>query len=267
MPFGEVARPEGWAPGARLVVSVVRGLLAPFRGALFVARHRLWGYVMLPVVLNVCLAAGAIALAVPTVRANLGPSFSAGHPTLTTVVLALASVLLAVGLLIVAQPIVSAPFVDLLSERAEAIVRGGPAASVGMVRSALVGLWHGALKAALYAFAFAVTFVLGAATGIGGALGVGLTAIFLAYDAFDYPLARRNASFGGKWRYLLLHPGQTVGYCVGASLLYLVPFAALVAPAFAAVGATLVFLERDRSAVASSAAAVTGDSGQEEGQR
>jgi uncharacterized protein involved in cysteine biosynthesis len=78
---------------------------------------------------------------------------------------------------------------------------------------------------------------------VGGGLGLALYAIFLAFDGFDYPLSRRGISFGGKWRYLARHPAQTLGYCAGASALYLVPLAAIVAPSFAAVGATLVYLE------------------------
>jgi hypothetical protein len=34
-----------------------------------------------------------------------------------------------------------------------------------------------------------------------------------------------------------------LGYCLGASLLYLIPLLALLAPGFAAVGATLIYLE------------------------
>jgi uncharacterized protein involved in cysteine biosynthesis len=82
-------------------------------------------------------------------------------------------------------------------------------------------------------------------TGVGGGIGALLSALLLAYDGFDYPLARRGAGFGAKWRYLLLHPGQTLGYCVGATLLYLIPPALVVAPAFAAAGATLAFLDTD----------------------
>jgi uncharacterized protein involved in cysteine biosynthesis len=82
-------------------------------------------------------------------------------------------------------------------------------------------------------------------TGAGGALGVGLGALCLAYDGFDFPLARRAVSFRGKWRYLALHRGQTLGYCVAASLLYLIPFAIFFAPACLAAGATLVFLESE----------------------
>ena len=74
-------------------------------------------------------------------------------------------------------------------------------------------------------------------------VGVGLGALFMAYDGFDYPLARRGLGFGAKWAYLARHPGLTLGYGLGATLLYLVPFAFVVAPPFAAAGATLAFLD------------------------
>jgi hypothetical protein len=56
-------------------------------------------------------------------------------------------------------------------------------------------------------------------------------------------------TFKGKWAYLLRHPAITIGYGAGATLLYLIPFAVFVAPPFAGVGATLVFMEdEDRKA-------------------
>ena len=84
--------------------------------------------------------------------------------------------------------------------------------------------------------------------GVGSLVGVGLGAIFLAYDGFDYPLARRNATFGGKWAYLAKNPGLALGYGLGTYVLYLVPLAFLVAPPFAATGATLAYLETEARA-------------------
>ena len=81
--------------------------------------------------------------------------------------------------------------------------------------------------------------------GMGSAIGVGLAAVFLAYDGFDYPLARRGANFGAKWRYLALHPMQTIGYGLGCTVLYLIPLALVVAPPLMATGATMVYLETE----------------------
>jgi uncharacterized protein involved in cysteine biosynthesis len=145
------------------------------------------------------------------------------------------------------QPLVGAPFVDLLSEKVERLVRG-TTPSTSLWRSVGQALLHGLMKVVLYAGALLVALGLGALTGIGGLLGTALYALFLAFDGFDYPLARRGVSFAGKWRYLLVQPGQTLGYCLGATVLYLVPLALLVAPAFAAVGATLAYLDTSPSA-------------------
>jgi uncharacterized protein involved in cysteine biosynthesis len=80
--------------------------------------------------------------------------------------------------------------------------------------------------------------------------------VFLAYDGFDYPLARRGASFGAKWAFLASHPGLTIGYGIGATVLYLIPFAVFVASPFAAVGATLAYIDMEKSKPAPQAATV-----------
>ena len=84
--------------------------------------------------------------------------------------------------------------------------------------------------------------------GLGSLIGIALAALSLAYDGFDYPLARRGASFGAKWAFLARNPGLTIGYGVGATVLYLIPFAVFVASPFAAVGATLAYIEIEKAA-------------------
>jgi CysZ protein len=220
-----------------------RGLLAPFHGFFFVARHGLWGYLMLPLLLNVGLAVGAVVVGLRLVRQSGFVSSASGIAGLGLEIgLHLLAAVVALLLFVVLQPLLSAPFIDLLSERVERIARGR-APAVGVLRSLWEAGLHGALKSLLYALALLMALALGALTGVGALVGGAFYALFLAYDGFDYPLARRRVSFAGKWRYLALHPGQTLGYCCGAVLLYLVPLAALCAPAFAAVGATLAFLE------------------------
>jgi len=113
---------------------------------------------------------------------------------------------------------------------------------------------HGLLKTILYAVSLVIVLVLTIATGIGGAFGIAVYALFLAYDGFDYPMARRGVGFFGKWRFLMLHPGHTLGYCLGATLLYLIPLAIVVAPSFAAVGATLDYLDTTDATAARNAA-------------
>jgi CysZ protein len=236
----------------RVFVGFFRGLWAPFRGIAFVAKHRLWHYLVLPVLLNIALITGAVLLGVHVGRRILGTS-TAATSVPATIGLWVVAAVLGLVFFVVAQPLVSAPFVDALTEKVETLVRG-QLPRVGFWRSAWKALLHGLLKLGCYLTALVLVWALTMLTGIGGGIGALLSALLLAYDGFDYPLARRGAGFGGKWRYLLLHPGQTLGYCVGATLLYLIPPAIVVAPAFAAVGATLAFL--DTNPASGTAAAV-----------
>jgi CysZ protein len=233
-------------------MGVIRGVIAPFRGVAFVARHRLWGFLILPLLLNAGLATLSAWLGVRLVRQKIGAELFHSSPVVAGIILAIFASVVGLLFFMVLQPVVGAPFIDLLSERAERVVRG-QAPSAGFWRSVGQAMLHGLLKAVLYGIALGAVLVLGAVSGIGGGFGVVLYAIFLAYDGFDYPLSRRGISFGGKWRYLAVHPGQTLGYCLGASVLYLVPLAVVVAPAFSAVGATLAYLDSEPAAPADAA--------------
>lgn len=223
-----------------------RGFIAPFHGAVFLARARLWHLALLPVLLNLALAGGAGWAAAHYWRQELGDRATAlGSPALASVLLVVATTVCAIMLFVALQPILGAIFNDILSERVERHVLGTPprAAFFG---SAARALGHALLKLMLYLVAFVVGLGLGTVTaGLGGAVGVGLGALFLAYDGFDYPLSRRSLGFWAKWRYLALHPAQTIGYGFGATVFYLIPLALVVAPPLTAVGATLVYLETE----------------------
>jgi uncharacterized protein involved in cysteine biosynthesis len=222
-------------------MAFLRGLWAPFRGVAYVARHGLWLYVLAPLALNAALIFGTVVLGHHVVRQWLAPGVL-GVSALANIGLWVVSVALGVVFFVVLQPALSAPFLDTLTEKVETIERGAHP-RVGVLIGAWQALKHGLLKLFCYVVALAVALALTVFTGVGGGLVAVVSSVLLAYDGFDFPLARRGASFRGKWKYLLLHPGQTLGYCVGATLLYLVPLALLIAPAFAAVGATLAFLD------------------------
>jgi CysZ protein len=227
-------------------VGLLRGFFAPFRGGLFVARHRLWAYLVLPLLLDLALGAGALFAAGRYWRAE---AFVAEQlvkaPVVGWLILVVLTLVSGAALFVVAQPVVSAVFADRLSERIERQVRGA-APSPKLLASAGQALVHGVLKLVLYGLAMLSGFVLSLWTaGIGALAGVLLSAVFLAYDGFDYPLSRRGVGFGGKWAYLARHPLQTMAFGLGATMLYLVPLALFVAPPFIAAGATLAFLESE----------------------
>lgn len=222
-------------------MGLIRGLGAPFRGAAFVAKHGLWGYVAMPIVAN-----AAIALLSAVVAYWLVSRWGSDHAgvwwKMGTLFL---SLVLTVPVFLVFYPVVASPFVDLLTEKTEKIVAGGHP-SAGFWVGATQAVLHGAAKSALYLFALTLTVLLSAVSGPGALLGLLLGSVFLAFDGFDFPLARRRVGFFGKWRYLWARPAQTAGYCVAASLVFAVPLAFVVAPPFLAVGATLAYLDERR---------------------
>jgi uncharacterized protein involved in cysteine biosynthesis len=208
-------------------VGLFRGFLAPFRGAVYVARERLWRHVVLPVVLNLGLGFGTMVAAMRFFRKELTAMMETS-PVLGGVSLFFLTVIGGVVLFILLQPLLSAVFCDRLAEVVERRVRG-EAPKAPLLPSIAKALLHGLLKLVLYALALGIGAVTTISTiGVGAVVGVALGAIFLAYDGFDYPLARRGATFGGP---------------------------------FAAVGATLAYLETDARVTARAAGKPVGGSG------
>ena len=77
---------------------------------------------------------------------------------------------------------------------------------------------HGLLKLVLYGIALVVGLALTAVTGgLGSLVGIALAGLFLAYDGFDYPLARRSAGFGASGPSCCAIPALTLGYGLGAT--------------------------------------------------
>jgi uncharacterized protein involved in cysteine biosynthesis len=225
-----------------------RGFFAPFRGGLYMLRHPLKRYLFMPFVLSAVLAVATM-IGVHTWLVNdihgPNPLFHVSPP-LDWLVMAFLTLLFGAVLFLIGQPVLNAVFVDRLSERVERDVVG-TAPTAPFFASTGRALVHGLLKLVLYGIAFVVGLGLTAVTGgLGSLIGIGLGALSLAYDGFDYPLARRHATFGAKWAFLARHPGLTVGYGIGATLLYLIPFAVFVASPFAAVGATLAYIDLEK---------------------
>ena len=208
------------------------GLIAPFRGVSYIFRRGLLGYLLLPVVLNLVIACGAafgLSGWFEGWAEQAFPSLTADHSTLASVGVWLVFALASVLAFIIFQPLIAGPFIDILCERIER-KEGATFPDIGLLRGVWRAILHGLLRTALYLGALLVAVVLGAVTGVGAMLGSALYALFLAYDGFDYPLARRDFGFRAKWRFLKMHPGLTLGYCVGASALFLIPVVNLLAP-------------------------------------
>ena len=211
----------------------------------------MWRYLFVPLVLNVALAVGTLWAAALYWQQELA-SHLESSPVVGWILLCAITLVGGSVLFIVLQPLLGAIFNDRLSAKVEHKVRGN-APVAPFLASTGQAIVHGLLKLVLYAIAVLVGLTLTALTAVGSLIGVGLGALFLAYDGFDYPLSRRGKSFAAKWGYLARHPAQTVGFGLGATVLYLIPLAFVVAPPFLAAGATLVFLDADAKAVARAA--------------
>src|SRR6478735_391855 len=224
-----------------------RGFFAPFRGGLYVLRNPLKRYLFIPIILGAALAVVTMIAARNYWSQELA-SVTSGSPVLGSFFLGIMTVVGGVVLFLIAQPLLLAVFSDQLSERVERDVLG-KAHTVPFLTSTGRALLHGLLKLVLYGIALVVGLGLTAVTGgLGSLIGIALAGLSLAYDGFDYPLARRGASFGAKWAFLARHPGLTLGYGFGATVLYLIPLAVFVASPFAAVGATLAFIDLEKVA-------------------
>jgi uncharacterized protein involved in cysteine biosynthesis len=229
-------------------VGFFRGFLAPFRGGLYVLRHPLKRFLLVPFVLSVALAIVTMIAARRYWGEELASMVSTS-PVLGNFFLGIMTVVGGVVLFLIAQPLLLAVFSDQLSERVERDVLG-KVQTVPFLTSTGRALVHGLLKLVLYGIALVVGLGLTAVTGgLGSLIGIALGGLSLAYDGFDYPLARRGASFGAKWAFLARHPGLTVGYGIGAIVLYLIPLAVFVASPFAAAGATLAYLDTEKEAL------------------
>jgi len=236
-----------------------RGFLAPFRGGLYVLRHPLKRYLIIPFALSVALAVGAMYKVHGWLAADLrgpNPLFHAAAP-IDTLVIGILTLLGGVILFLIGQPILNAVFVDRLSERIERDVMG-TVPEAPFWKSVAQALMHGLLKLLFYGIALVTSMLLFSATGgLGVLIGMALGGLSLAYDGFDYPLARRGASFGAKWAFLARNPALTIGYGIGASILYLIPFAVFVASPFAAAGATLAYIDMEKAAAPATVAEKT----------
>ena len=212
---------------------------------MFVVRHRLWAYLVVPMLLDLALGLSAIYAVQRWLRhEDWLASLITSQPVIGWLVLIGLTSVGATVVFLVAQPLLLAVFSDRLSEKVEKHARG-TAPTAALLPSIGRALAHGLLKLVLYGLAaFVGALVSGFLSPvIGTFIGVGIASIFVAYDGFDYPLSRRGATFGAKWAYLATHPLQTLAFGLGATVLYLVPLALFVAPPFVAAGATLAFLD------------------------
>ena len=160
----------------------------------------------------------------------------------------------------------SAPFLDVLSQRIEAIVTGraledeGGSIVADTLRSFGAELQRVAFLAGLWLVISVGGLLIPGAQLLGGPLLVGVSIFFLPLDYAGFALDRRRLSFGERRRWLARHRATTLGFGATAFAACLVPGLNLVVlPVLVTAGTLLVLRTRPESLRAGSAACEAGD--------
>lgn len=210
-------------------------------------------FVLLPAALTVAVAGGGSLWAYHWAQ-ELVARHSAGHGALWGAIVWLFVVVLVLAtayvLYVASCLLATAPFAGVLSERAEHVHTGekvAPQTWREIVALSLRGLGQAILGVLLYvAIAvplFAVQWLVPVVAPIVWLLSIAQAALFFAFDAFNEPLHRRGASFGGKWSFIATHLAESLGFGTGVALLMMVPFLSVIVTPVAIVGGTLLYLD------------------------
>jgi CysZ protein len=206
----------------------------------------LWPLALLPSLLAVGLGLVGLVVSwyfVPRVEEAFGPSPErVGDALYLLAWITLGLVTLVTGLMlgVALAFLLTAPVLDLLSQRTEARLRGhavdrGRGLHFEVVQSLRAGLF--------FLAAVPVAFLVGLVPFLGPPLATLWGAYALAFALTDGPLTRRGLAFGEKLRFQSLWRPETLGFGLLGLLTLLVPLAnLLVAPALT-VGATRLVLE------------------------
>jgi len=163
--------------------------------------------------------------------------------------------LLAYVAFFVVQAILSAPFNDVLSARTEqlAYTKDPPPFRLEMLLKGLgKTLVHELAKLGIYLAIIVPLFVLNLLIPVLGPIvflfaGFYISAVFFAYDFMDFCMARRDWTFGQKWRALKQNRALTVGFGGALAGALLIPVFGLFCIPMAAVGGTLLFCDLEVS--------------------
>jgi CysZ protein len=216
-------------------------------------QRRVLPFVLLPALVTVAVAGGGSLYAYHW-AADFVARHAAGHGALWGAIVWLFVVVFVLAtayvLYVASCLLATAPFAGVLSERAEEAHTGGAVAPQPWRQVAALaarGLGQALLGVLLYlAIAvplFVVQWLVPVVAPIVWVAGLGQAALFFAFDAFNEPLHRRGASFGGKWRFLGAHLAESLGFGTGVALLMIVPFVSVIVTPVAVVGGTLLYLD------------------------
>jgi CysZ protein len=210
-------------------------------------------FVLLPALVTVLVAGGGTFFAYQWAHEFVA-RHSAGHGALWGAIVWLFVVVFVLAtayvLYVASCLLATAPFAGVLSERAEQVHTGDKVAPQPwreILALSLRGLGQAILGVLLYlAIAvplFVIQWFVPLVAPFIWIAGIVQAALFFAFDAFNEPLHRRGASFGGKWSFIGTHLAESLGFGTGVALLMMVPFFSVIVTPVAIVGGTLLYLD------------------------
>lgn len=241
-------------------LAFVRAFGAPLRALGFLWDHkRLWPLAAAPFFLNLVLFVLAFWLSytylgdwVRGLLSGDGGWWWAALLYLLLVLMVLALLVVQIYFFAVVGSMLSAPFLELLTRRTETLVPGmppgAPWAESGLAREVWRVLRQSLMRLLIYLAVMLPLLLLTFIPGVGGVVYAGLawlfTAYFLALEFMDYPLDRRGLSLKEKSRYVRGMGLGWLGFGSAVLVLGLVPVVNFALLPLAAVGGTLLYLER-----------------------
>jgi CysZ protein len=217
-------------------------------------------FVLLPALVTVLVAGGGTFFAYQWAHEFVA-RHSAGHGALWGAIVWLFVVVFVLAtayvLYVASCLLATAPFAGVLSERAEHVHTGEKVAPQSWRQIAALsvrGLGQAILGVLLYLTIavplFFVQWFVPVVAPFVWIAGLAQAALFFAFDAFNEPLHRRGASFGGKWSFITTHLAESLGFGSGVALLMMVPFLSVIVTPVAIVGGTLLYLDLAAAAAA-----------------
>lgn len=241
-------------------LTFLRAAGAPLKALGFIRRHRsLWWLAALPFLVNLALFVLLFWLGYSYLDQWVQGLIPGGEgwwwqalTYLLIVLLVLALLAMGVYLFAVVGAIISAPFLELLTAKAEGLVkgvpRGAPQIDTGLAR----GIWRvirqSLMRLIMFLAVMLPLLLLNLIPGLGGLIYSGLawlvTSFFLALEFMDYPLDRRGLGLGQKIAYVRGMGLGWLGFGGAVLLMGLVPIVNFALLSLAAVGGTLLYLQK-----------------------
>jgi CysZ protein len=240
LPTGPVARPSA----LRRLAAGAWHVLAGF--GFLLRRPRLWPLALLPAILAaVCLAGGLLGAlyAMNRVETALVPGPEKVGPVVgfaMTLLVWMGTVVSGLVLALAAALLLSAPILERLSRRVDALVRGEAIDRSRGWRWELAQSFRGTL---FFLVAAPGVLLLDLVPVVGPPLALWWGAYALAFQQTDAALARRGLDFADRRAWHRQWKLESLGFGITGLITLIVPFANLLVTPALAVGGTLLVLE------------------------